>query len=294
MIVLVNPWSTPSPKKPLPMSLLALRRAARRRVRLRDRRRQPRSGCRSTTIVDLAARTPLTAIGVTVMPGPQLRHAVALLATLEGAAARRADRLGRLLSVAARRRLPARCGRRLLRARTGRAVVCRADARLAGGRIARRHPRAELPPATATSSRRRSAPLVRRSTRCRRGPTSASRCDATSIGTTSASASARTTRRSAVRSPAASARSSALPNRRWVAESPDRVGSGARALQTATYGADAVQFHDMDFFISEPRTRGDRRSHLRALGHDVVGARPRRRADALPHGHVGGDEARAD
>ncbi len=44
-----------------------------------------------------------------------------------------------------------------------------------------------------------------------------------------------------------------IANRKWVAESPDRVGA-VLELQHKQYGADAVQFHDMDFFISEPRT----------------------------------------
>jgi radical SAM superfamily enzyme YgiQ (UPF0313 family) len=39
-----------------------------------------------------------------------------------------------------------------------------------------------------------------------------------------------------------------------VAESPDRVGRVLARLKRE-HGADAVQFHDMDFFISEPRTR---------------------------------------
>jgi radical SAM superfamily enzyme YgiQ (UPF0313 family) len=55
-----------------------------------------------------------------------------------------------------------------------------------------------------------------------------------------------------------------MANRRWVAQSPDRVGA-ILERQHREYGADAVQFHDMDFFISEPRTRAiaDR---LRPLG----------------------------
>ncbi len=40
---------------------------------------------------------------------------------------------------------------------------------------------------------------------------------------------------------------------RWVAESAERTATVLRLLQT-TYGMDAVQFHDMDFFISEKRT----------------------------------------
>ena len=45
-----------------------------------------------------------------------------------------------------------------------------------------------------------------------------------------------------------------IANRRWVAESPARVGALLERFKTQ-YGADAVQFHDMDFFISEPRTQ---------------------------------------
>ncbi|HUE87359.1 MAG TPA: radical SAM protein [Vicinamibacterales bacterium] len=44
-----------------------------------------------------------------------------------------------------------------------------------------------------------------------------------------------------------------IANRRWVAESPERVEGVLRHFKS-TYAADAVQFHDMDFFISEPRT----------------------------------------
>jgi hypothetical protein len=44
-----------------------------------------------------------------------------------------------------------------------------------------------------------------------------------------------------------------MTSRRWLAQSPARV---ARALQhlARTYGIDAVQMHDMDFFISERRS----------------------------------------
>jgi anaerobic magnesium-protoporphyrin IX monomethyl ester cyclase len=45
-----------------------------------------------------------------------------------------------------------------------------------------------------------------------------------------------------------------MSNRKWVAQSPERVGSVLEQFRHA-YGADAVQFHDMDFFISESRTR---------------------------------------
>jgi len=45
-----------------------------------------------------------------------------------------------------------------------------------------------------------------------------------------------------------------MSNRKWVAQSPDRVGEALEKFRLI-YGADAVQFHDMDFFISEARTQ---------------------------------------
>ena len=80
-----------------------------------------------------------------------------------------------------------------------------------------------------------------------------------------------------------------IANRRWVAESPERVERVLRLFQTR-YGADAVQFHDMDFFISESRTNGDGRAH-RATRDDVVGAWSRRRVDALRDGDLAANEA---
>jgi anaerobic magnesium-protoporphyrin IX monomethyl ester cyclase len=45
----------------------------------------------------------------------------------------------------------------------------------------------------------------------------------------------------------------AMSNRRWLAQTPARIERVVRHLVTA-YGVDAVQMHDMDFFISEART----------------------------------------
>jgi hypothetical protein len=44
----------------------------------------------------------------------------------------------------------------------------------------------------------------------------------------------------------------AMTNRRWLAQSPARMARVLRHL-VGTYGVDAVQMHDMDFFISEAR-----------------------------------------
>jgi hypothetical protein len=45
----------------------------------------------------------------------------------------------------------------------------------------------------------------------------------------------------------------AMSSRRWLAQSPARIEGVLRHL-VSTYGVDAVQMHDMDFFISEART----------------------------------------
>ena len=45
----------------------------------------------------------------------------------------------------------------------------------------------------------------------------------------------------------------AMSNRRWLAQSPARMERVMRHLVTI-YGVDAIQMHDMDFFISESRT----------------------------------------
>lgn len=45
-----------------------------------------------------------------------------------------------------------------------------------------------------------------------------------------------------------------MANRTWVAQSPERVGLVLDRLHR-DFGADAIQFHDMDFFISESRTQ---------------------------------------
>ena len=57
-----------------------------------------------------------------------------------------------------------------------------------------------------------------------------------------------------------------IANRKWVAESPDRVGSSRSNVSSTAYGADAVQFHDMDFFISESRGRRAIADRIERLG----------------------------
>lgn len=75
MIVLLNPWSTPSRKKPLPSSLLALAAVleGQHDYEIVDGNLLADPVAR---ILEIARARPLAAIGVTVMPGPQLHHAV--------------------------------------------------------------------------------------------------------------------------------------------------------------------------------------------------------------------------
>src|SRR5689334_18073914 len=75
MLVLLNPESTPSAKKPLPMSLLALGAAleGRHDYEIVDANLRPDA---LAHIEALGRSRKLTAIGVTVMPGPQLNQAV--------------------------------------------------------------------------------------------------------------------------------------------------------------------------------------------------------------------------
>ena len=75
MIILYNPWSTPSPKKPLPMSLLAvasfLEGECEYEIVDGNLLSDP-----VAHIIELSRTRKLSAVAFTVMPGPQLNHAV--------------------------------------------------------------------------------------------------------------------------------------------------------------------------------------------------------------------------
>jgi radical SAM superfamily enzyme YgiQ (UPF0313 family) len=75
MIVLYNPWSTHSSRKPLPMSLLAVASGLEGEFdyEIVDGNTEADPVGR---VIELGKSRPLTAIGVTVMPGPQLNQAV--------------------------------------------------------------------------------------------------------------------------------------------------------------------------------------------------------------------------
>lgn len=78
MIILYNPWSTPSPKKPLPMSLLAVASMLPPDAyTIVDANLYGNGDDPVDAMVRIGREQVLTAIAVTVMPGPQLLHAVA-------------------------------------------------------------------------------------------------------------------------------------------------------------------------------------------------------------------------
>ncbi|MGQ0736870.1 MAG: B12-binding domain-containing radical SAM protein [Acidobacteriota bacterium] len=250
MIALVNPWSTPSPKKPLPMSLLAVGALI-----------EPEfdysivdGNVEADVVGAVVARheqTPLTAIGITVMPGPQLAHAVratrALKQRLPGVPivwggyfpSQHADACLRDPAVDF-------CVRGqgehtflgLVRAiaRGGALDALPGLSYREGGGI-RHTPLAPLVPLD-------TLPLW-----------SYDRLQMEHYFHRHYLGSRVGTHHSSFGCPFACSFCAVvgIANRKWVAESPGRVDSVLTLLKTR-YGADAVQFHDMDFFISEART----------------------------------------
>jgi anaerobic magnesium-protoporphyrin IX monomethyl ester cyclase len=250
MIVLLNPWSTPSAKKPLPMSLLAVGALLEGEFDyvVVDGNLDPDP---VETIAAQAARTPLTAVAVTVMPGPQLRQAVAVSRGIKA-------RLpgvpiiwgGYFPSQHAEVCLRDPAVDFCVRGQGEHAFVQLVRVLTHGGALA------DIPGVSyrvnGSVVETPLAPLV---------PLDAlplwpyDRLDmpryfhrhylGTRVGT----------HHSSYGCPFACSFCAVvgIANRKWVAESPDRVGA-VLELQQTRWGADAVQFHDMDFFISEART----------------------------------------
>jgi radical SAM superfamily enzyme YgiQ (UPF0313 family) len=251
MIVLFNPWSTPSPKKPLPMSLLAIGSVL--------------EGEFDYQIVDgnlevdpvgailaIAERQPLAAIAVTVMPGPQLRAAVngsrQLKRMLPGVPiiwggyfpSQHADAC---LSEATVDICVNGQGEHTLLAlmrvmsdggsfESVEGITYKRD-----GKIHRTPPRALTPLDTLPDWPYHRVPMERYFHKHYLGDRVA-------------------THHSSFGCPFACTFCAVvgIANRKWVAQSPERVGAVLEKFRVV-YGADAVQFHDMDFFISESRTQ---------------------------------------
>jgi anaerobic magnesium-protoporphyrin IX monomethyl ester cyclase len=250
MIVLYNPWSTPSPRKPLPMSLLAVASTMEGEFdyEIVDGNLHADAVER---ILELGRRRPLTAVGITVMPGPQLNRAVPdtrrIRAALPG------------VPIVWGGYFPSQHAETVLR--DGSVDVCvhsqgeatflelvRILAR--GGSLGdvagiswrengavRSTPRRPLLPLDDLPDwPYHRVPMERYLHRHYLGERV-------------------TAHHSSFGCPFACNFCAVvqMARRRWMAESPERM---ARILghQRERYGADAVQFHDMDFFISEERT----------------------------------------
>jgi hypothetical protein len=250
MIILFNPWSSPSPKKPLPMSLLALGSMLEGEFdyRIVDGNTEEDA---VSTILALARRAPITAIAVTVMPGPQLRAAVT--------GCRQLKRLLPSVPIVWGGYFPSQHAgaclsestvdicvhgqgehtiRELMRAITAKTPL----SAIAGltyrenGAIHRTPPRALTPLDELPDWPYHRLPMERYFHKHYLGDRVA-------------------THHSSFGCPFACNFCAVvgMANRRWVAQSPERVGQVLEQFRHR-YDADAVQFHDMDFFISESRT----------------------------------------
>ena len=251
MIVLFNPWSTPSPKRPLPMSLLALGSMLEGEFdyRIIDGNTDADP---AGTIIALAKQHPLTAIAVTVMPGPQLRSAVT--------GCRQLKRMLPAVPIVWGGYFPSQHADACLSESTvdvcvtgqGEQTIVElmrairdggALSSIAGlayrdnGAIHRTPPRALTPLDALPDWPYERLPMERYFHKHYLGDRVA-------------------THHSSFGCPFACNFCAVvgMSNRKWVAQSPDRVGAVLEKFKRS-YGADAVQFHDMDFFISESRTQ---------------------------------------
>jgi radical SAM superfamily enzyme YgiQ (UPF0313 family) len=251
MIVLFNPWSTPSPKKPLPMSLLAIGSMLEGEFEYRivdgNLEADP-----AGVILAIADKQPVTAIAVTVMPGPQLRSAVS--------GCRQLKRLLPEVPIIWGGYFPSQHADACLSEHTVdvcvigqgeqtilelmRAIRDRESwSSIAGltyrqnGTIQRTPPRALTPLDDLPDWPYQRLPMERYFHKHYLGDRVA-------------------THHSSFGCPFACNFCAVvgMSNRKWVAQSPDRVGQVLEKF-SLLYRADAVQFHDMDFFISESRTQ---------------------------------------
>lgn len=251
MIVLFNPWSTPSPKKPLPMSLLAIGSMLEGEFEYSvvdgNIEADP-----AGAILAIAKRQTITAIAVTVMPGPQLRSAVS--------GCRQLKRMLPSVPVVWGGYFPSQHADACLSEKTvdvcvigqGEQTILElmrairdggSFASIAGltykqnGTIHRTPPRALTPLDELPDWPYQRLPMERYFHKHYLGDRVA-------------------THHSSFGCPFACNFCAVvgMSNRKWVAQSPDRVGMVLERFRRL-YGADAVQFHDMDFFISEPRTQ---------------------------------------
>ncbi len=250
MIVLLNPWSTPSHKKPLPASLLALAAVleGKHEYAIVDGNVEADPVAR---IVEMGRSGRLTAVGLTVMPGPQLGHAVAdsrrLKAALPGvpivwggyfpsqhaATCLRDPSVDFCVVGQGEETLLELLG---VLERGGPLVSIRGLGYREGGRVVVNPPRPLAPLEALPDWPYDRVPMERYFHKHYLGERVASHhssygcpfaCNFCAIV--------------------------GLVNQRWLPQSPERVARIVGLLHDR-WRADAVQFWDMDFFVSEPRT----------------------------------------
>ena len=251
MIVLFNPWSTPSHKRPLPMSLLAIGSMLEGEFEYRivdgNLEADP-----AGAILAIADKQRITAIAVTVMPGPQLRSAVS--------GCRQLKRMLPEVPIIWGGYFPSQHADACLSEHTVDVCVIgqgeqtilelmrairdgESWSSIAGltyrqnGTIQRTPPRALTPLDDLPDWPYQRLPMERYFHKHYLGDRVA-------------------THHSSFGCPFACNFCAVvgMSNRKWVAQSPDRVGQVLEKF-SLLYRADAVQFHDMDFFISESRTQ---------------------------------------
>jgi len=249
MILLLNPWSTPSAKKPLPMSLLAVASLLEGELdyEIIDGNLVADPIAR---VMDLVCTRAITAIGVTVMPGPQLVRAVDL--------SRKLKALLPDVPIVWGGYFPSQHAETCLRDPAV-DVVVHGQGELSFVEVMRALTRggalADIP-----SLSYRAAGAIHRTPRRPLTP-----LDALPDWPYHRVPMARYLHRHYLGQRVGTHHSSfgcpfgcnfcavvEMSRQRWVAQSPARVAAILDAQQRA-YGIDAVQFHDMDFFISEPR-----------------------------------------
>jgi radical SAM superfamily enzyme YgiQ (UPF0313 family) len=250
VIVLFNPRSTPSAKKPLPMSLLALAGVleGRHEYAIVDGNLDAAPVAR---IAELGRRKRLDAVGVTVMPGPQLNEAVpqtrALRAALPDVPIVWGGYFPSLhdetclkdpaIDFVVRSQGEATLLELLkVLKRGGDLADVQSLSWRDGGTFRRNPPRPLIPLDDLPDWPYESVPMERYIHSHYLGRR---------VGT----------HHSSYGCPFGCNFCAVVPmsNRRWLAQSPERLESILR-LQKERYGIDAVQFHDMDFFVSEART----------------------------------------
>lgn len=251
MIVLFNPWSTPSPKKPLPMSLLALASTLEGEFpyAIVDGNLEADAAGR---VLAIHAATPLTAVAVTVMPGPQLRAAVM--------SCRQIKRMLPNVPIIWGGYFPSQHAEACLSEAT--VDICvRGQGEMTVLELCRALRDGTPLSAIAGLTYREGAVIQKTASRA------LTALDELPDWPYKSLSMERYFHRHYLGNRVATHHSSfgcpfacnfcavvGMANRKWVSQSPDRVGSVLERLHRQ-YGADAVQFHDMDFFISEPRTQ---------------------------------------